>query len=220
MSELQLEVSSEWTESEHILGKGPPLDEINYVPWGTRSLKIHVSGDRKKGLVRVRPEPVSQDAELIASYTHEGEELQFSWGGGWEQGVEVEHKKGESNYVFFNATHLGDNAADQYTTDIVARDKGGQELARLKVTLSKPAKLFPGLLKPNWRQVDANTSELKLEPATTGQVAVVPFYQSRWWPQAWTSYVEFPDPGSPPEITLRCRDGRTARSCSSADNDP
>ena len=58
MSELQLEVSSEWTESEHMLGKGPPLDEINYVPWGTRSLKIHVSGDRKKGLVRVRPEPV------------------------------------------------------------------------------------------------------------------------------------------------------------------
>ena len=64
MSDLNLDVSSPMTQEDRDLGKPPPVDQIDYLPWGTRSLKLRLSGDYK-GLVNVRPEPTSDDADYI-----------------------------------------------------------------------------------------------------------------------------------------------------------
>lgn len=199
MSDISLAVISKRTEEEIELGISPPVDRIDYLPWGTRSLKLAVSGDFE-GEVIVRPEPFDDDPDRIMSYAAENEAIQFSWGGGWERGVELENKPGAAKYIFFNVTHRGPETAEQYTTTLIAFDHDENELGRLDITLTRPDPLPETLLSAAWRDSDKGAI-LTLQNAAAAQV---PLYMARWWPEAKVEYADVAVAGTPPAIKIDC----------------
>lgn len=203
MAAINMTVRSRWTEDELEVGLGPPPDRINYLPWGTRSLKLAVNGDYK-GLIRICPEPRSADPEMIVSHAHQSEDIQLSWGGGWEQGIELDYQADTTPFVYFNVTHGGEAAAEFYNVDIVARDRSGVELSRLPVSLTRPP-MPESVLVPAWRQVSDEVAELSLQPSTADRPAEAPLYLSRWWPGAWVDYASRQASGPLPRINLLCR---------------
>ena len=204
--EIALKVASRRTDNERKTGLGPPPDRINYLPWGTRSLKLAVSGTFK-GQVHIRPEPRDSDTDRIVSYAKgaDGQAIQLSWGGGWEEGVELKHEPGDTQFVYFNVTHRGENAAETYNVDIVARDEWEDELGRLPVTLLRPALVPQSHLQPAWKMADPGVEELILWPTEAADQVQIPFYLSRWWPEAWVGYAPSDVAGLPPLIRLLCR---------------
>ncbi len=202
MTNIILSIVSQRTDQDIALGIEPPIDSIDYLPFGTRSLKMAVRGDFR-GEVIVRPEPFETDPERIASYAAESRAIKFSWGGGWERGVELENKPGTTKYIFFNVTHRGDEAAEFYTTTIFAFDEDMEELGRLEVTLNRPENLPETLLTAEW-QVEDTESDLVIENKTPATVAQVPLYMARWWPPEKVTYAPVDVAGPPPKITLNC----------------
>jgi hypothetical protein len=85
----------------------------------------------------------------------------------------------------------------------VARDKRGQELGRKTVTLLRPA-LPPVLLKPEWQAIGSGNQDLVLRPSQPNAPAHIPFYLSRWWPEASVSYADPMLAKVPPLIRLHC----------------
>ena len=202
MSDITLAVVSQRTEADIALGLEPPVDSLDYLPFGTRSLKLAVVGGFE-GEVIIRPEPFDDDPERIASYAAESRAIRFSWGGGWERGVELENKPGTTKYIFFNVTHRGTETAEQYTTTIIAFDHNEQELGRLDVTLNRPADMPETLLTAEW-ETDNEQSNLVIENTAVNSVAQVPLYMARWWPQAQVTYAPVDAAGPPPKIILNC----------------
>jgi hypothetical protein len=202
MGQINLAVVSKRTEQEIALGKEPPTDSLDYLPWGTRSLKVAVSGSAK-GKVTVRPTPFDSDPDRIMSYTAESEEILFSWGGGWEAGVELENKPGTTKYIFFNVTHRGPETAKKYTTTLIAFGDDEQELGRLDVTLTRPEELPERLLSVEWEDNDLG-AVLTLHNPAAGEIALVPLYMSRWWPAAGVDYLAADAAVAPPHIKASC----------------
>lgn len=202
MSDIDLVVVSKRTEEEIELGIDPPEDSIDYLPLGTRSLKLAVSGSFE-GEVIVRPDPFDPDPDLIISYTNESETTQFSWGGGWEKGVELDYKPGAVKYIFFNVTHHGPETAEKYTTTFIAFDEDERELGRLVVTLTRPEPLPAALLSSDWQANDLG-AVLTLQNMDDSQVAQAPLYMARWWPEARVEYAKTTVAGPPPHIKLDC----------------
>jgi hypothetical protein len=201
---IQLKVSSRPTELDRKLGTTPSADQLQYLPWGTRSLKLAVTGDYA-GPLRICPEPRDSDPERIISYAsgEAGKAIEVSWGGGWENGAELEHKPGQTEYAYFNITHQGEAADDSYSLDVVARDKSGQELERKTVTLVRPT-LPSVLLQPEWQVVGSGNQDLILRPSQPNAPAHVPLYLSRWWPEASVIYADPMLVRVPPLIRLHC----------------
>jgi len=202
MSNISLSVVSQRTEQDIALGIEPPTNSLDYLPFGTRSLKLAVRGDFE-GEVIIRPEPFDPDPERIASYAAESRAIKFSWGGGWERGVELENKPGTTKYIFFNVTHRGTEAAESYTTTIIAFNEDEEELGRLNITLNRPENLPETLLTAEWQTNDTE-SDLIIENKTPNSVAQIPLYMARWWPPEKVTYAPADVAGPPPKITLNC----------------
>jgi hypothetical protein len=156
-----------------------------------------------EGEVIIRPEPFDEDPDRIASYAAESRAIKFSWGGGWERGVELENKPGSTKFIFFNVTHRGTEAAEKYTTTIAVYDEDENVLATLDVILNRPADLPAALLTAEWQAGDEQ-SDLTIENKTADLTAQVPLYMARWWPPEKVSYASVDAAGAPPKITLNC----------------
>lgn len=200
---VNLQVYSQRTDRDISEGRVPPTDCLEYLPWGTRSLKLKVDGNYK-GELYVRPEPFDTQSDLIAGYGigENGKDILVSWGGGWERGFQLDYRPGEEAYIFFNLTHGGERAQKSYQVVLVARHaETGAELGRLLVTLERPLDLPAALLKPHWQVVENGDRNLLLCSDDPALPTRAPLYLSRWWPGQNVEYVG----GAPPQVRLLCR---------------
>ncbi len=179
---IQMQVYSRPTEEQINDNLPVSTDSLEYLPWGTRSLKLKVSGDYS-GKCYLRPRQFILNESPVAGYADgsPGGDIRVSWGGGWEEGFQIEDKKkGEDVYIYFNITHRGTQAADAYPLTLEAyHSKKHTKLGELTVTLHRPAELPSPALKPQWQALGDGDKELLLAPAQARQV---PIYLSRWWP--------------------------------------
>jgi hypothetical protein len=193
---------------------GAAVDELDYLPWGTRSLKLKVSGDYRNTM-HLLPLPPIQGEERIEYSTNVAGSgaIHVSWGGGWERGVQIKKLRAdEPVYAFFNLTHQG-QADGQYTFEVAAFDKGdvqyAKPLGQTQVKLNRPRHTSQlNIIQADW--VDSGsggTRDLVLGPPAGGGKLHVPKYLSRWWPEAGVSYLDtsFKKVGAPPHIRLQPR---------------
>jgi hypothetical protein len=200
MRDVTMKIASRWTETQINVGIGPPEDEIDYLPWGTRSLKLAVTGSHR-GALFITPEPRDADPDRILAYPKGSQDIQLSWGGGWEKGVELALAPDERTHVFFNVTHTGPGMEKLYEVDIVAYDEAGSAVGRLPVRLTRPAGLPAAVTEPRWTEQDGHPTLLLTPP----DGAQAPRYQSRWWPEAFVDYVAPTVTGPLPRLWLSCR---------------
>lgn len=202
--QINLHVVSRPTEIERKTGQQPPGDRLNYLPWGTRSLKLAVEGSYK-GQLNISPTRRSTKPGQILGYAggSKGEAVQVSWGGGWEEGFSLDYEPGVPTFAFFNLSHAGPTA-ESYALDLIARDKYGDELGSLSIELQPPP-LPVSQLSRQWRQAGPGAQEMLLNPQTDASPPHVPFYMSRWWPEAWVGYADPAVVGAPPRVRLLCQ---------------
>ena len=185
---IQMQVYSLPTQEQIDDNDRVSTTSLEYLPWGTRSLKVKVSGDFS-GRCYIRPKQFTLNESPVAGYADgsPGGDIRVSWGGGWEEGFRLEDKKkGEDVYIYFNITHRGAQAADAYPLTLEAyHGKNHTKLGELPVTLVRPAELPSAALKPQWQPLADGDKELLLAPAQAKQV---PIYLSRWWPTEVINY--------------------------------
>jgi hypothetical protein len=193
---------------------GAAVDELDYLPWGTRSLKLKVSGDYGSTM-HLLPLPPIQGEERIEYITHAAGSgaIHVSWGGGWERGVEIKKLSAKHPvYAFFNLTHQG-QAEGQYAFQVAAFDEADVQyanpLGQAQVKLNRPTQTDQmTFIRADW--VDSGsggTRDLVLGPPAGDGKLHVPQYLSRWWPKAEVTYLDtsFPKVGEPPRIRLKPR---------------
>ena len=110
-------------------------NELDYLPFGVKTLKVEVEGDRR-GKLRLRPTRLSAVPGEKLAHEDEGEPPQFvvSWGGGHEDCYELDYP--DRRLAHFLVHHVGDNVGDHLLT-IEARDEAGWQTS-LSVTLTHP----------------------------------------------------------------------------------
>lgn len=179
----------------------PREDQLDYLPFGVRTLKLRVEGDCL-GKVRLRPKRLSGLPGKAFGHEDEGVSPQFivSWGGGYEDHCELDgpHRR----MAYFLVHHVGEGSDDHRLT-IEAGDESGHR-ACLPVTLTYPrsgGQPWPSeqLVRPTWHEVCGGlggSCTIQLQGALT------PRYLSRWWPQNRIAYAY---DKKPPQVSLSHR---------------
>jgi hypothetical protein len=185
--------------------QGTPIPDLEYLPWGTRSLKLKVSGQHP-GTMYILPEPPVQDQDRFEFITGD---VHVSWGGGWEPGFQIKNLQPDAPvYAFFNLTHQGNSAADLYTLRLAAYDKEDMQhpVGQTKIPLRRPRRYDPGnmtLVRFKWEKTG-----LVWEPPSPPDSSRlhVPEYVARWWPTRAISYLDtsYARVTPPPSIHLHC----------------
>ena len=176
-------------------------DDLDYLPYGVRTLKLQVEGDCQ-GKLRLRPRRLSGVPGEAFGHEDEGVPPQFivSWGGGYEDHCELDYPARRVAHLLVH--HVGESRDDHVLT-IEATDGSGCRVC-LPVTLTWPrtgGMPWPAdrLIRPVWQEVTRGldgicTIELKGE--------FVPRYMSRWWPQNRIGYT---CDKTPPQVRVCCR---------------
>jgi hypothetical protein len=227
-----------WHELEFPLDAGETAEaEIDYVPYGTRTLKIKVVkvGPVRETLV-LRSRHLPEGFGKSRYYSHEegGTDFRLSWGGGHEQGaclrgadvvkqvagkdvsipVEVcrplaAHEK--TSYVYLNLTHLGGSVGEPRTLLLGAWPESGNSSPGEPVYALRLKLNPPQVADPVRLVADGEEGSYRFQG---GQV---PAYLPRWWSPQAVSY-----PADTPALPdLRLQVGREAANVFfSGDEDP
>ena len=178
----------------------PTPTEMDYLPYGTRSVRVVVQTARPFPPLRLRPRhilPTDTANGIFRGFADGETALQLSWGGGHETGpcVQTVDKwgafetcapvvAGHRQTIIFNLTHLGPALPPMAVLTLEAfEDTTGRVVAQLPITLRRPAQLpssiaqLPHISPTQW-QYQAGTH--------------LPVYESRWWPDAAVRYTAAP----------------------------
>jgi len=173
--------------------------ELDYLPFGVRTLKVRVEGDCE-GKLYLRPERLSAVPGETFGHEDEGTPPQFivSWGGGYEDHCELDYPS--KHMVHFFVHHVGQSLGDRRLT-IEATDESGSTI-RLPVTLTYPRS--GGMPWPADQVVRAVWEEEQPELPGICDIrlegTLVPRYLSRWWPQ---NRIVYAYDKKPPRVRLR-----------------
>ncbi|MCI0398000.1 MAG: hypothetical protein L0332_27460 [Chloroflexi bacterium] len=195
---------------EFPLRPDPPPMSIDFLPYGTRTLKIRLTNsDGVAGRLVLRSRHVPPGFGASVFYTHEDKTSDFrvSWGGGHELGAcllgrdkekEVGSKKirlpfeecaplpGDSaSYVYLNVSHLSGAFDRPRTLSLVVLPEDAPHadpLFTLPLRLEAPKVLDPARLLPAGER----------SYTFTGQH--IPVYLSRWWSPAQVKYSQTAPP--------------------------
>jgi len=202
---VAMSVVHEWQFADIWPGKVTPMNELEYLPWGTRSIKLLVVIDDVDEDLYIRPELVMQNGR-IAGYlgSPEQPELEISWGGGSELGFEIKRST-KRQHVFFSVTHLDSQLKDKYRLAILVVTKSGVVTGKQVIILRRPANLPDNLLQPMWESNASGVHTLSLKPYRAEGSVSVPFYVSRWWPTAQVRYARISDAIAIPKVVIKCQ---------------
>ena len=176
-------------------------NELDYLPFGVKTLKVEVKGDYK-GKLRLCPRRLSAVPGEKLAHEDKGEPPQFvvSWGGGHEDHYELDYPN--KRLVHFLVHHVGDSVGDHLLT-IEATDETGRQ-ASLPVTLTYPRSggaPWPKeqLVKPHWQEVRRG-----LDGACNIELRgdYTPRYIPRWWSQ---NRIVYTYAKKPPQVRLHYR---------------
>jgi hypothetical protein len=176
-------------------------NELDYLPFGVKTLKVEVKGDYK-GKLRLHPRRMSSVPGEKLAHEDGGEPPQFvvSCGGGHEDYYELDYP--QKRLVHFLVHHVGEGVSDHLLT-IEAADKTGQQ-ASLPVVLTYPRTggvPWPKdqLVKPEWHEVHGG-----LDGACNIELGgdYAPRYIPRWWPK---NRIVYSYDKKPPQVRLHYR---------------
>lgn len=182
-------------------GTAAPLPQLDYLPYGTRSLRIEVRTNRPMPALRLRPHhrlPEESANGIFRGFEDGGTTFQLSWGGGHEAGpcartedrfgafeVSAAVPAGHQQIIIFNLSHMGEALPETVVLTLEAFEEAtGQVHAQLPITLRRPANL-PASIGRLTRA--AHGREWQLQAGTH-----LPRYESRWWPEQAVSYTAAP----------------------------
>lgn len=205
------------------LQKDSPAQEIEFIPFGTRTLKIKVTN----------PDPAKNDGKYVLRGTHVpagfpddkffshekgGTNFRVSWGGGQETGaclngvdkklvgikIPIQECKEleEAGYLYLNVTHVSGPIDKTYTLELgiypTRNDKDSNPLFTLDVMLKPPKQVAAGEI----------TDPIRLERLPGREFIFkgsdIPEYIDRWWS---SPVVEFKkDLKDVPELKLVAND--------------
>ncbi len=201
---VKLKVMHQWQATDLFLDGEIPGNQIQYLPWGKRPLKIKVYCEGMDEPLFLCPENVYANGR-IAGYigSQENPEVEISWGGGNEAGFELQ--KSEIQYAYFNITHCDKELKAEYRLKLLVITKTKALIAEIEIRLCKPSNLPANILKPSWVKTASDESVMHLIPLINDQVVSLPFYVSRWWPRMGISYS--PPISDVPIVGLKCKRG-------------
>ena len=174
-----------------------PAQSIDFLPHGTRTLKIRVTNpDQVKGKFVMRSANVPKGFGKQLFYSHEegGENFRISWGGGQEKGVclrgedvKAEEKKipirvcrdldGES-FIYLNVTHVAGPNDKPYTLLLgvfeVEESVEADPVYSLEITLTPPSQIKD-------RKVTDPIRLVRDRARYQFKGTEVPSYVNRWW---------------------------------------
>lgn len=177
-----------------------PPASMEYLPHGTRSLRVRVRTRTPLPAMRLRPRHTTAEDTahgIFRGFEDGGTQFQLSWGGGQEDGppARSEDKLGafeqpaglnpeHTPTIVFNLTHIGRDLPETAVLTLEAFEvETGVVRATLPVTLRRPAALPPALacmpLAQNGRWNFQAGSHL-------------PVYETRWWPAETVTYTAAP----------------------------
>ena len=186
-------------------------EQLCYLPYGTRSLRIKVRTKETSAPLRLRPHVFlqeDQDQGLFCGYEngveHRSEaNFELSWGGGQEQGpptnavdrmgafeIPIPLEAGQERVLIFNLTHIGQEVPTTAQLTMQAVDViTGEVKSTITITLIRPSSYQPNIAR--------------LVPEGDGRWAVangdlIPQYEARWWPEDKVEYT-----AAPSQIPLR-----------------
>lgn len=195
--------------------------EIEYLPYGTRTLKIKVSnpGNEPENLVlRSANQPTNFGKDVFYTHEQDGKDFRLSWGGGHEEGAcvlgkdkEVLSKKfpfeecvslpaGADSFVYLNLTHTVNsfNPGKAYNLLLTLHPHGSPPSTpakyELRIKLKPPQVSDPVRLAPE-------NDEPTIWRVSGSQV---PTYLPRWWSPAGVVYPQ--DTPRPPDLKLQFGD--------------
>lgn len=187
-----------------------PAQTVEYLPWGTRSLKLLVRTNSLLPPLRLRPHnirPADTADQIFRAFEdstagYNNSHFLISWGGGHEEGPCtkskdflkafercVEMAPGDQQYIYFNLTHISTELPSAAAVTFQAITDAGDEFASLTVNVQRPAKFAADAI-----HIAAVTPE-RWEP-TPG--AHLPSYDPRWWPLDTITY----EPATPPPLAV------------------
>lgn len=154
----------------------PDVDELNYLPFGTTTLKLRFDppDDCPIGPLIASPLMRHQERErVIIGHEDNGSELWITWGGGKKDGLYFNPDDGQ-RYLYFNLFHRGNVISSELPLTIQIKTPQGKLVAERRFMLYPPAHRPVRL---DWEGDWPFGSTLQWEGER------VPSYQSRWWPE-------------------------------------
>ena len=182
---------------------------VDYLPFGTRVLKIRVvntAGPTDVPLV-LRPANMpspDQNAGRFAGHADDCPDIWITWGGGHELGPCAHGsdigwqetcaplERGSSSYAYLHVTHRPDTSpvdlSDAAFTLLAMPQPAGEPVGRLKINLCVPRGCSAhDAIRPVWRP-DADGGRIGFYGSQ------IPTYLSRWWPEHRIYYSDTPAP--------------------------
>ena len=207
------------------LKKDLPAQKIEFVPHGTRTLKILVTNpdpEKITGKYVLRSRNVPDEFPKTKFFSHEkgGANFRVSWGGGYETGVclngvdkQIAGKKipvrecvelVEPSYIYINVTHVSGPVDQSYTLELgiypVKNSKNSKRKYSLDIILEPPKQIAA---KEITDPIHLDHSS-KHEFTFTG--SDVPDYIDRWWSSPVVNYSK--PANDIPELKLVADDNR------------
>ncbi len=182
---------------------------VDYLPFGTRVLKIRVvntAGPTDVPLV-LRPANMpapDQNAGRFAGHADDRPDVWITWGGGHELGpcahgsdiawqeVCAPLERDSSSYAYLHVTHRPDTSpadlSDATLTLLATPQPAGEPVGCLKINLRVPrGSSAHDAIRPVW-QPDADGGWIGFHGSQ------IPTYLSRWWPEPRIRYNDTPTP--------------------------
>lgn len=197
------------------LNHEPQSDTIDFLPYGTRTLKIKVENPGEiTGNLVLRSESLPEGFGEERFYSHEegGTDFRVSWGGGHEKGACVLGEddvrqfgplklkvpfekcvplpKGESSFVYLNVTHTGGSFDQERRLLLTVRPEE-------QPPSSEPVFKMEVRLTPPKRELSDPVRLTRGDDPTSFSFAgtQVPSYISRWWSPKDVQYSAAEPPG-------------------------
>lgn len=214
-------MSEEFHVIEFPLVDALPAQEIEFIPFGTRTLKLLITNPKKEpGKFVLRSKNVPDEYPDTKFFCHEkdGANFRVSWGGGQERGVclngvdkviagkkipiRVCEELKEPTFIYLNITHAGGPADQSCTLELgifpAENDRDTAAAYSLDINLQPPAQIAAGNI------TDPVRLDRSAAPEYTFKGSQVPSYIDRWWSSPVVVYPE--GLGERPELLITAED--------------